>query len=245
MKLNEMNIFVFLACMIVGILIAMNLNFGFSGQIKTLTAVQYQEAINDRSKLYNDISMLEKQYNDNRNRLYHYNVTDPSEEGVINNLKSELEMNKRILGIDEVQGSGVIITLNDASTSFQGEVEDDDSFQWAKIVHNTDVLAVVNYLRDSGTEAISINGQRIMTNSEFYCWGPFLKINGVNIGAPFYISAIGNGDNIKKYLYSDDGYLTFLKYRGVFVEFEKEDNVKIPAYIGNPNTQFMKEVKNN
>lgn len=245
MKLNEINIFVFLACMLVGLLISMNLNFGLPSQAQALSAVEYQEAVNERSRLFNDISALQKQYNAGRNKLSQYSVVNPSEKKVVDNLKGELSQDRRILGLDEVQGKGAVITLNDASTTFDGTVEDDEVLQWARIVHNTDVLAVVNSLRDAGAEAVSINGQRIMSNTEFYCWGPFLKINGVNIGAPFYISFIGNSDSIGKALNSDEGYLTFLKYRGIKIEYKEEQSVKIPAYIGNAKAEFMKEVKNN
>ncbi|MDP4088070.1 MAG: DUF881 domain-containing protein [Bacillota bacterium] len=245
MKLNEMKIFVFLGSMIVGIMVAMNLSFGLPSQAKVLNTTQYQVALIERSKLYNDITLLENQYKKEISELAQYNASNPSQEKIIDNMKSELSQNRRLLGLDEVKGKGAVITLNDASTNFSGTVEDDDILQWSRIVHNTDVLKLVNDLRATGAEALSINGQRIMSITEIYCWGPFLRINKVNIGAPFYISFIGNSNNIGKYLNSDEGYLTFLKYRGISINYDEKESVIIPAYIGSPKTQFMKEVKNN
>jgi uncharacterized protein YlxW (UPF0749 family) len=245
MKVNETRVFVFVASIILGVLVAMNLNFGPAKPAKFLNARQYLEAINERSKLFKDISTLENQYIKNSAKLSEYkNPTVPNSE-IVKSMEEELGDNKRVLGVEDVQGEGVIITLNDATTSFEGTIEEDEFFQWARIVHNTDVMEVVNSLRTAGAEAISINEQRIMNNSEFYCWGPFLKINGVNIGAPFYISVIGNSESIKQQLFSENGYLTFLKYRGIIIDFDVRENVKIPEYIGDFKFNFAKEVENN
>lgn len=245
MKLNETRVFVFVAAMIVGILVAMNISFGPTEPTKVLNARQYQEAINERSKLFKEIGVLEKKYIDNSKRLQEFNSYITPNSKVVETMKGELDLNKRVLGVEEVQGKGVTITLKDATTSFEGTIEDDEFFQWARIVHNTDVMEVVNSLKIAGAESISVNEQRIMNNSEFYCWGPFLKINGVNISAPFYISAIGNSDSIKQHLLSEDGYLTFLRYRGIVVIFNAEENIKLPGYIGDFKFKFAKEVKNN
>ncbi|WP_163194797.1 DUF881 domain-containing protein [Clostridium thermarum] len=244
MKLNEARVFVLVASIFLGILVAMDLNFGPTEPSKYLNAKEYQEAVNERSKLFKEISKLEEQYLYNSVKLNEYKNPTVSNSDIVKNMEKELEENKMILGTEAVQGEGIIITLNDATTSFEGTIED-DFLQWARIVHNTDVLEVVNSLRNAGAEAVSVNGQRIMSNSEFYCWGPFLKINGVNIGAPFYISAIGNSETMRNHLFSEDGYLTFLKYRGISIDFDIKSNVKIPEYIGDYKFNFAKEAENN
>ena len=245
MRLNETKIFVFVAAMILGVLVAMNVSFKPLKPTKLLNAKQYQDAINERSKLFKEIALLEKQYIDINKKLREFEGNNLPNSKIIENMKEELEFNQRLLGTEEVVAKGINITLKDATTSFEGTIEVDEFFQWARIVHNTDVMEVVNSLKIAGAEAIAVNGQRIMSNSEFYCWGPFLKINGVNISAPFYISAIGNNDSIKKHLLSEDGYLTFLRYRGIIVGFSAEENVKIPGYIGDYKFKFAEEVKNN
>ena len=62
MKGYETKIFVFIASFIVGILIVMNISFKPTEQTKFLTAEEYMDAINERSKLANDINLLRQQY---------------------------------------------------------------------------------------------------------------------------------------------------------------------------------------
>ncbi len=56
MKNNEATIFVFIASIIVGLLIAMNI--GFEGKNNFLDVKQYDEAYNERTKLYSEINNL-------------------------------------------------------------------------------------------------------------------------------------------------------------------------------------------
>ena len=60
MKNNEATIFVFIASIIIGLLIAMNI--GFEGKSNFLDVKQYNEAYNERSKLYSELNNLKQQY---------------------------------------------------------------------------------------------------------------------------------------------------------------------------------------
>lgn len=46
------------------------------------------------------------------------------------------------------------------------------------VVHNSDLIAIVNILKHANAEAISINGQRIISTSAITCEGSVIKING-------------------------------------------------------------------
>ena len=46
----------------------------------------------------------------------------------------------------------------------------------------------------------------------------FLRINGVQIGTPFYKKVIGNKEAMKNYILSDGSYVKSLMLRGI--EFE-------------------------
>lgn len=106
-----------------------------------------------------------------------------------NNVQSQLEYLRLISGQTDVKGEGVIITLNDA------EKPDSDSIS-DFIIHDSDVLTVVNELRKAGAQAISINNERIMATSEQLCAGPTIKINNNRYAVPYEIKAIGNADKM-------------------------------------------------
>lgn len=99
--------------------------------------------------------------------------------------KIELDYLRLISGLTDVTGEGLIITLNDALAPESENVMD-------YIIHDSDILNVVNQLRIAGAIAISINNERIIATSEQLCSGPTIKINNNRYAVPYEIKAIGN-----------------------------------------------------
>jgi uncharacterized protein YlxW (UPF0749 family) len=63
------------------------------------------------------------------------------------------------------------------------------------IVHDSDMLHVINELRGAGAEAIAINGTRIMATSRISCGGPTINVGkSERFTPPFVIHAIGDPD---------------------------------------------------
>ena len=54
------------------------------------------------------------------------------------------------------------------------------------LVHYDDLLQVVNALNNAGAEAISINGQRVITTTAITCEGNVIKVNGEKISSIFF-----------------------------------------------------------
>lgn len=237
MKSSEANVFVFIASIIIGLLISMNMSFTKENTNKRviLSAKQYQDAYNYKNQLYSQISDLSEQYRDNYNKLKKYEDNEQNEAQVVTEIKQELNRNNMELGKVAVEGQGIKIFLND------GDMEDGlDAFQYQmKLVHNTDVIQVMNDLKNAGAEAVSINGHRMVDTSEIYCSGPFLRVNGVKIASPFSIDAIGNKDVLYNYMMSNENYLKVLMNRKIVVVVTKTSSMKIPAYNGDYKVQFM------
>ncbi|GLC32396.1 DUF881 domain-containing protein [Clostridium omnivorum] len=240
MKTNEASVFVFMASVIIGILISLNINFNRDYNRVFLSAQQYQDAYNDRNKLINDISSLQKQYDDYNTKLNKYKYGDKNQHQVLSEMESELLKNKMSLGTVDVEGQGIKITLSDASTEFDNNQIDYEF----RVIHNTDMIQVINDLKNSGAEAISINGQRIIDRSEIICDGPFLKVNGVKIPGPFTIYAIGKSEVLKNYMLLDDNYIEqILLPRNINVDIIELDKVKIPAYEGIIDGEYLSSKK--
>lgn len=238
MKKNEANIFLFIASIIIGVLIATNISFSRESQIM-LSSREYQDNYAHKNQLINDITDLNRQYEEYSNKLHKYEESIQDRNKIRNEIIKEIDYNNEILGGSEVHGQGITITLNDASTEF---VEDPFEYQ-LKLIHNTDMVQVINDLLNSGAEAISINGNRLIGNSSVYCNGPFLRVNGIQISAPFYIKAIGNKETLKAYMLSDENYLKALMFRGIQVDLEDSNDIIIPAFNGNFKNKFIKSFK--
>lgn len=238
MKSNEANIFVFIASVIIGVLISMNISLVDDGTNKRvfLSAKQYQDAYNYKNQLHNQILALSQQYSDNYNKLKKYEDNEENEAQVVAEIKQELNQNNMELGKMPVEGQGIKIFLNDAA------MEDGlNAFQYQmRLVHNTDVIQVMNDLKNAGAEAISINGHRMVDTSEIYCSGPFLRVNGIKIASPFSIYAIGNKDVLYNYMMSNENYLKVMMTRKIVAVVTKSDSIKVPAYSGDYKVEFMK-----
>ena len=100
--------------------------------------------------------------------------------------EDEIKKGNKMIGMTEVVGPGVIVTLSDSKKDANTSLNPSDL-----VVHDADVLSVINELKNAGAEAISINEQRIIPTSGIVCGGNIIEINGEKVGAPFIIKAIG------------------------------------------------------
>lgn len=243
MKNNEASLFVFIACIIIGILISLNINFNNTYNRVFLNTKQYQDAYNERNKLRNDIIKMQEEYEEMKIKLNKYEYEPENKQIILQELYDELNNNKMIIGKFDVEGQGITIKLTDGSNNFDNEI--DENFL-EKIIHNYDIIYVINDLKNAGAEAIAINGQRVIDTTEVYCDGPLLRVNGVKIAAPFYIDAIGDKEVLKNYMLADENYINLiLKNRGINVEIEQLSNLKIQAYNHSIKKKFLTLADNN
>jgi len=60
------------------------------------------------------------------------------------------------------------------------------------LIHEQYIRGIFNALWNGGAEAIVINGQRVTTDTEVYCSGSYIQINGTRQMPPYVIEAIGD-----------------------------------------------------
>ena len=171
--------------------------------------------------LYADVENTENKLEEERT-----NATQNNTE--LTDLKNEIKNYNKVLGMSEVTGNGIVITINDNQDIALSNWLADPNLL---IVHDADLISVVNELKNAGAEAISINEQRLVTTSSIECDGNIIKVNGEKIGAPFTIKAIGIPEvliNVNRV----GGYLDILKEdRYLKVTVEKK-TITIPKYTG-------------
>lgn len=142
-------------------------------------------------------------------------------------LQDELQETSMAAGTTAVEGPGIILTVNDIPRKVQAGEDPNDS-----IVHDSDLLTLVNDLKASGAEAISINDQRITAMSEIRCASTLILINTRRVGPPFVIKATGNPDMLESGVNISGGWLSFMKQWGYQINLQKSEKVQIPAYKG-------------
>lgn len=138
--------------------------------------------------------------------------------------KQEWEDTKFKAGLTDVKGKGIIITINDAMQKKDEDVN-------LLIIHDSDLLKILNELRKAGSQAISINEERIISISEQVCAGPTIRINKKSYAVPFKIKVIGDPDILYKEL--DKSNIVYsLRYSGIKVDINKQSEIFIPKYNG-------------
>lgn len=234
MRINEANIFLFIATIIIGILIAMNSNL--TGKMKFLDLEQYQKAYNERTKLQNQISDLKEEYRNLEDKLEEYSRFNEDTDKIVEKMEEELNNNEMALGLKPVKGDGIKITIADSP-----EVRVGGKFNNSMLIHNSDVVKVVNDLRTAGAEAIMVNNQRIIYNTSVICVGAAVDIDDRKQINPFYITAIGNQDVLEKFLENQENHVKTLISRMCSVDVELVYDVEVPEYIGKIRSSYMKE----
>lgn len=148
--------------------------------------------------------------------------------------QEELKKYNQLLGITDVVGPGIVLTVSDSSN--EGTSIDLSNL----IVHDTDLRNLVNELANAGAEAISINDERIVNTTCITCAGNVIQINGNKVGSPFVIKAIGNQESLYGAITRPGGYTYMLKARSIEVDSKKTDNIQISKYSGALTQKFIK-----
>lgn len=148
--------------------------------------------------------------------------------------QEELKKYNQLLGLTDVKGNGIIITVSDSSN-------DNTAIDLSSlIVHDADLRNLVNELANAGAEAISINDERIVSSTCITCAGNVIQINGNKVGSPFVIKAIGNQESLYGAITRPGGYTYMLKARSIQVESKKASNIEISKFTGALTQKYMK-----
>ena len=211
---------VILCAFILGILIEI--------YIKTLDPDKVYITLEEKKNLEHEIDIENEQIEKLRNAKIEYEKELEAYEKKSLNGKSvkelmeyELSYLKDITGESKVIGDGIIITIKDSEN-------DPKENQNELIVHDIDILRIVNDLKKAGATAISINEERLLTLSEIKCSGATIKVNDTTYGQPFIIKAIGDLDTLKAAVISPESYTNILQeVYGIYIKVEEENDIII------------------
>ncbi|MCH7320840.1 DUF881 domain-containing protein [Solibacillus sp. MA9] len=214
----------FIVCIITGFIIGFSYNLSKDKRTLSSASSQYEkenqymeelisqkerskELVNELAELEEKIRTYEKKYSSNE-ADYEQNIQDA-------------EQLRLLLGLSAAVGKGIKITLQDGDYNPQSTNPNE------YIVHESHIFKVLNELKIAGAEAISINGQRLKTNSYISCNGPVITIDGQQYPAPFVIEAVGNQDALISSLELTGGVFDQLLNEQVVVTIERSSLVEM------------------
>ena len=167
-------------------------------------------------------------------------VEDATGEAALGNARvRELDRaNERLgvpVGLAALRGPGLSVSLDDAPRPPDGEPPPGNPAPDDLVVHEQDVLAVINALWAGGADAVTVMGDRIIGTSAVRCVGNTLLLHGNVYSPPFVVAAIGDPARLMEALDASRGVQLFRSYvaaYGLGYVVEPLTDLRVPAYEG-------------
>jgi len=235
MQLRRLPWAIAFVCMILGFMLSTQFKVQRQVALKDVTGLQraqelgqqLEKAEKERDALMGELQLARSQV-----------LTMATSHNEFKELSDQLIQAQLHAGLIALTGPGVVIVMND-STRPVSPGENANNF----IIHDEDVLKVINELSAGGAEALSINGQRLTGRTEIRCTGPTITINGVRTAPPIVITAVGDPAKLESVIMMRGGVAEGLKQWGIQISLKKETAVTVPAFKGSLVLEYGKAVK--
>lgn len=207
-----------LLCVAVGIVAAMQYKTVISKNTAAPSNTErISELLSTINNLNSELSSLEAERNELQSRLDM--VEQSSQDEQLAALQEELASVRTFAGLTTVKGRGIYIRID------LGERTNVNSVQ-------SRLLMLINELRASGAQAISINGIRILSMTELRVVNDqYIAVNARQLVAPFDIYAIGDAANLYSGITMGGSGIVYQisSLAGATCIFETQENIVINA----------------
>ena len=156
------------------------------------------------------------------------------EDDTVQRVQAEVERLRDPAGLVKRKGPGMRITLSDAPDEVIDAATGDKNLL---VVHQQDIQAVVNALWKGGAEAVTIQGQRVISTTGIKCEGNSVLLQGVPYPQPYVIAAVGDVGGLTTAI-AEDPYLKVYREQAddpdiaVGWDLDLVDELTAPAYDG-------------
>lgn len=246
MKNYRNKFFVLISSIILGFLIVTNIGINTTGVLFNMNSVEYKDAIEERSQLYDDITVLSDDNYELSKKIavLGSNSNYDNSEKVVEHMKEQLDVYSEIAGTVEVSGPGIILTIYDG----EYDINEDNQLEVnRRTLHSSDAALVLNELRTAGAEGIAINDYRILNTTGLVCAWAFIRFeeNGNEMeGSPFKFYALGDPDQLEAALLSEGSHINELIIRKLNITIEKFDELELPKARKSIEPKFMERADN-
>lgn len=223
-KFTRKSFIILIVCITTGFIIGYSYNL--TKDEKNVTNHYFEQEESYRNELIEQQERnkeLTTELNNLQLKIREYEKTFASDEEKYKQHVNEAERLRLLIGEIPAEGEGIKVTLKD------GEYDPKSTNPNEYIVHESHIFKVINELKISGAEAISINGQRLKANSYISCNGPVITIDGEQYPAPFEIEAIGNSKTFISSLKIVGGVFDQLLNDRIVVTLEEKTNIIMPS----------------
>ncbi|MFG2263242.1 DUF881 domain-containing protein [Streptomyces sp. NPDC048720] len=150
-------------------------------------------------------------------------------------------------GTQQVKGSAITVTLNDAppnaTAKLPGYPEPQPDYL---VIHQQDLQAVVNALWQGGAKGIKVMDQRLISTSAVRCVGNTLILQGRVYSPPYKITAVGDPERLQQSLAASKAIQTYMVYVNVYGlgwKVTEDGTATLPGYSGTVDLHYAKPVQ--
>ncbi|HON42731.1 MAG TPA: DUF881 domain-containing protein [Bacillota bacterium] len=136
----------------------------------------------------------------------------------IDSLRTSIAQARQDAGLAELEGPGITVMAYDAPSGYA----------WDEIVHQKDVLEILDSLFAAGALGAQVGGERVVATSSVRCIGPIVLVNQRPVAVnPIHINAVGNPAALERALKPVSARFA---QTGKRIEIRRESSVHLSAY---------------
>ena len=228
-KVRKIHVYLTLVLLVLGFMVSYSVQFTSknSGELSAIRDSEWEKKVKLNEKILGEKDKnteLQNQLETIRSEVDRKEKELSKNTDVSVGVVDELDMMRMQAGLIPVTGPGIVFTLDDSKNLRTNDPNN-------AIVHDKYIRDVVNELFAAGAEGISINDERMATNSTVRCVGPTVTVNDTKLAPPFVIRAIGNQNALYTAMYMPGGVVDLLRNKGLEVSVKKVAKIDLPGFI--------------
>ncbi len=220
-----------LLSLLIGIMLALPFKVIHEEKSEPLPSESRQELVNRMSKLTEENEQLRQELEQSRAGIADLEDAVLARQEASQELTDSLTRYRIMAGLDPVHGPGIRLTLSEETSELPPGTE-----AAPYLIHQEDLLNIVNELWLAGAEAIAIRSrnrtERLIMSSTIRCVGSLIDVNSTRMTPPFDIFAIGDPDDLTNALTMPRGVLEPLQFFNIETEVSMLDDIVLPPYGG-------------
>jgi uncharacterized protein YlxW (UPF0749 family) len=239
MRKNLSQITIAIVCAFLGFMLTYEFRLFYSGKKDLSSNKPYTNGAEisvEAEALSNQGNELKSKQIELYSQLKKYEENATNQEELNKQISNQISDTKSILGLRDVQGSGIIVSIILEGSNLIGN----DSNMYIK---DEEINYIVNELKFAGAEAIAVNNKRItsQTSVKSIEKNNYILVNEEKISPKAKIEIKAIGDKVK--LYSALSFAGTLEYGALHfyrIDINPVDSIIIPKYNGVYKTEHLK-----
>ena len=208
---------IFLMCVMLFCIAFMQFKTVSQTNVTDIINMNEEELIKEAVSWQNKYYQVNNQLKDTSKKISEYEENVNNNKESVDLLTREQEESAKLVGKTNVEGEGIVITLEDNAE---------------QQITSNQLLNLVNELKIAGAEAICINDNRIINSTDIVDVNYVIMMEGKKISSPYKIKAIGNQTYLSSTLNAKQGLISTYKETGISITMEEMRAVQIPKYSG-------------